>query len=404
MKRNINNYFKFCLVFFSLSPVMAQRSNLRPYDGSPIITTNWIGKKTINSLEDSHLEAGPIFKTFDPDYFYAHMLPTTSIPLRYNPEKTVDPEILTSALDNLFYEVRSQEKKFTDFEVLKKDGFNIKKQAGLLVLKGKEFPLNQFVVKLFMETPRSFIRAYNKGFIAACHFIIGHGATRYMLGFTRLKNLDVVRNMINDDPYWSEKVDMPRKWFWLPEGYPWIHFTGHYISGYDQIELDAPGAYAIIEDAINVEYEFSIKKKEDRIISVQLCNFLHCQIDPHSNNFVLEKDTGKIIIIDTEHLPTMVSLKEPVHIESYRQWYTHLISQGISEYFWRPKAKRKELQLSQVHPYQGPEKYRTPETTIFADDTIEEIEDKIDAVIEEATHKIEHFLQEPDDIQARVGL
>ncbi len=362
MKKSINHYFRLCIVFLSLSPIMSQRSNLRPYDGSPIIRTNWVGKPKINYLEDSHLEAYPIFHTFDSDYFYSHMLPTEPISFRYYPEKKIDPAVLQKALDNFFYEIRSQEKKFSEFVVLKRDGFNIKKQAGLIVVRGKEYPLNQFVVKLFMETPRSFIRAYNKGFIAACHFIIGHGATRYMLGFTRLKNLDVVKKMIEDDPDWSKKVDLPRKWFWLPDDYPWIEFTGNYISGYDQIQIQAPGAYAIVADAIDVEYEFSIKKRDDRTLSVALCNFLDCQIDPHSNNFVLEKGTGKIVIIDTEHLPTMVALKEPVHIESYRQWYTHLLSQGVKEYLGRTKSERVALQKSQKPPYQGPEKYR-PETT-----------------------------------------
>lgn len=367
-KKTIKKNLFFCLQFFLCSALLPTSlkpySSLRPYNGSPIIATNWVNKTRIHYLQDSHLEIFPLFKTFDHDYFYDHMLPNTPIPFRYFPNKTIDPKVLKTAINQFFQEIRlGCKKKFSEFTILKNESFNSRKQAGLIVVKGKKWPLNQFVVKLFMETPQSFIQPSNKGFIAICHFIAGHGCTRYMLGFTRLKNLEMLKKMIADSPYWSKLIDFPRKWFWIPDDYPWIHLTGYHISGYEKIAIDIPGAYAIVADAIDVEREFSIKEKEDRDLGVAICNYLECLMDPHSNNFVLEHKTKKVVIIDTEHSPTMVAMKEPIHIESYSQWYSFLVKKGLHEYFGRTNKERKELHLSHIPPYEGPEKYRTKPTS-----------------------------------------
>ena len=343
-------------------------SILRPYNGSPIIATSWINKNplrkkkrkihAINYLQNSHLEVFPLFKTFDRDYFYHHMLPENLISFRYFPTQTINPKILNEAITKFFEEIRlGYKKNFSDFTILKNESFNSRKQAGLIVVKGKEWPLDQFVVKLFMETPQSFIKPSNKGFVAICHFMVGHGCTRYMLGFTRLKNLEMIKRMINDSPYWAEKIDFPRKWFWMPTDYPWIHLAGYHISGYEKIAIDIPGAYAIVEDAIQVKREFSIKKKEDRDFGVAVCNYLECLMDPHSSNFVVEDETNKIVIIDTEHSPTMIGLKDPIHIDSYSQWYSFLVKKGFYEYFGRTNRDRKELQKNSRPPYEGPKKY-----------------------------------------------
>ncbi len=365
--KNVLPYFNFLFCLLIAGPLYSY-SILRPYNGSPILATSWINKNPlkkqkrkkhpINYLQDSHLEVFPLFKTFDRAYFYHHMLPEEPIPFRYFPEQTIDPQILKEAITKFFQEVRlGYKKNFSDFIILKDEAFNSRKQAGLIIVKGKKWPLDQFVVKLFMETPRSFIQPSNKGFIAICHFIVGHGCTRYMLGFTRLKNLEMMRSMIKDSPYWSEKVDFPRKWFWLPEDYPWIHLAGYHMGGYEKIALDIPGAYAIIADAIHVEREFSIKIKEDRDLGIAICNYLECLMDPHSSNFVIEANTNKIVIIDTEHSPTMVGLKDPIHMESYSQWYSFLVKKGAHEYFCRTKGERQELQRDSRPPYEGPKKY-----------------------------------------------
>lgn len=394
MKRKLKQCFQFLVLALFTAPLHGNRSRFRPYDGSPILATNWVGKPRIHYLQDSHLESFPLFGTFDQDYFYQRLLPQKPISFRYYPDKTIDPEVLNDAIEKLFYEVRCEKKQFSDFIILKKEAFNLKKQAGLLVVRGKTFPLNQFVVKLFMETPRSFIRAYNKGFIAVCHFIVGHGVTRYMLGFTRLKNLDVVREMIQDSPEWSEIVDLPRKWFWLPKDYPWIHMTGYHMGDNEKISIDFPGAYAIVADAINIEREFSIKKDEDCQIAVNLFNFLQSLIDPHLNNFVIEEKTGKVIIIDTEHLPTMVALRKPIAIESITSWYRHLFKKGFHEYFGRTTRERKQLQTNPIPPYQGPEKYlkRLEEKTEKLEDTVERDMKRQIKKIEKELKKSRHLL------------
>lgn len=388
-------------------------SPLRPYDGSPIIVTSWVNKERKHYLQDSHLEIFP-FKTFDRDYFYSHMLPNTPISFRYFPEKKIDPSVLKDAMNTLFYEVRQGRKRhFSEFEVLKDEAFNSRKQAGLLVVRGKSWPLNQFVVKLFMETPRSFIRASNKGLIAICHFIVGHGCTRYMLGFTRLKNLEMIKRMINDSPTWKDKVDFPRKWFWLPNDYPWIHLVAYHISGHERFSIDFPGAYAIIEDAINVDREFSLLKKQDEKTVVGIFNYLSSLMDPHFNNFVIERDTEKIVIIDTEHCPTMVALKEPVHIESYAEWYSYLVKKGLHECFGRTKGERKALHASHIPPYQGPESYRSHASTPTKDAgwnwveqegrrEVDELEKRIKASDKQVSKLISEIEERLGDIETEV--
>ncbi len=356
------------LLYLIVTQPLYGYSILRPYNGSPILATSWISlnplkkkkrkQPTIHYLQDSHLEIFPLFKTFDCTYFYQHMLPETPLSLRYFPEQTIHPQTLKEAVTKFFQEVRlGYKKNFSDFIILKNETFNTRKQAGLIVVRGKEWPLNQFVVKLFMETPQSFIQPSNKGFIAICHFMVGHGCTRYMLGFTRLKNLEMIKTMIGDSPLWSERIDFPRKWFWIPEDYPWIHLAGYHMSGYEKIAIDIPGAYAIVEDAIQVKQEFSIKNKEDRDLGVAICNYLECLMDPHSSNFVYEDKTNKIVIIDTEHAPTMMGFKEPVYMESYSQWYSFLVKKGVHEYFGRSNYERKQIQKNAFPPYEGPKKY-----------------------------------------------
>ena len=59
---------------------------------------------------------------------------------------------------------------------------------------------------------------------------------------------------INNNPYWQSRVDMPRKWFWLPKNTEWITIAGANIGKYKQVSIDIPGTYCIIADAIDIDY------------------------------------------------------------------------------------------------------------------------------------------------------
>ena len=290
-------------------------------------------------LRDKNLRYFPLFQTFDYATLKAHELPSGPILFRNstNQKNALSGAELQKLIERFFYEIRQKKTEFTDFLILKNKGFNSKKQAGMIVVKAKKYP---FVVKLFMETPRSFIRPYNKGFEPACQWILGGGVTRHLLGFTRIKNLLSVKKQIQTDLFWSQLVDLPRKWFWTPKNYPWILLTGYNIGNHAHAAIALPGAYAIIADAIEPERELHLFNKEDRILAVQLSNFLIGRIDPHINNFIYEKNTHKLVIIDTEHFATMGGFQKPEKINSYLAYYLKLIGKCLKHGYFSTKKER----------------------------------------------------------------
>ncbi len=337
-----------------LNPLLINaRSALRKRDPlCPSITTRWAGQNSKTYfLRDSNLEITPIFHLYDQVFFEENLLPPGQISFRHDTQHSVSGKELSGMIENLLQEVYRGKKTYTNFEVLKNRDFNVSKQAGLLVVRCKKYP---FVVKLFMETPRSFIRPYNKGFEPACFFIIGGGATRHFIGFTRVKNLHAIQKRIKKSPYWSERVDTPRKWFWQPEKPKTLEITGYNIGGYEKLTVNVPGVYAIVTDEVKFERDFSIFSAEDRAIAIDLCNYLLCRIDPHITNFLIEKDTKKIAIIDTEHFPSLVGFKKRPRITSYTSWYLHLFFKFIKDRFCRTKKDRRNLQLHPTPPFSMP--------------------------------------------------
>ncbi len=276
-----------------------------------------------------------------------HQLPPT-ISFRHNPQKTIKQSHINALLTYLLVEIAEQKKIFTDFIVIKDQDFNYKKNAGALVLRFKKYP---FVVKLFLETPRSWVRPYNKGIEAICQHIIGGGVSRHLCGFTRIKNLEWVQNKLKTNPLYATTVDMPRKWFWLPQHAPFLRVTGYNIGGHKKISQTLPALYAIVEDAIDVEKTFSMRNYNDRKTAIDLSNFLEMHIDAHINNFVYEKKTNKIIIIDTELFPVLVGLKKPMHISNYASYYLKLVKKAFLSFFFSSKKDRKKRQLEAEPPY-----------------------------------------------------
>ena len=328
------------------------RSALRPRDPYvPFITVSSEGSKKTYFLQDSHLEVSTIFYSFDETYMRSRVLPSGPIPFRYNPDKFMSGGHLSVLIEELLKEIRNHKKVYKHFTVLKNEGFNTRKQAGLLVVKAKNYP---FVVKLFIENPRSFVRPYNKGFITSCHFIVGGGATRHILGFTRLPNQDSVAHMINASPEWKDRVGLPRKWSWFPKHEEWLVVTGYNIGGHEKITVKLPAVYAIVADAIEEERTFSMRRGDDTKTALRLSNYLQFRIDAHLNNFMLEKHTGKIIIIDTEHFPTMVGLKERPQIHSYMGFYWSLFKKGVKASLFRSKKERRDMQRNPQPPFSRP--------------------------------------------------
>ena len=338
-----------------LSKSLYGRSPFRPIDPYvPVITTEWLPRKPkekIYLLRDSHLELSTLFYSFDQEHFEKNMLPSGPLPYRNKAKLPITGKKLEKLIEGFFEEVRTKKKKFKDFTILKKRDFTWRKQAGLLVVKAKKYP---FVVKLFMETPRSFMRPHNKGFEPHCFFIIGGGATRHLVGFTRIKNAQTIAKRLSHSTYWDQIVEAPRKWYWTPKDSRWIQLDGYNIGGHAHIQTKMPAVYAIIAQEVDGIREFSIGSRKDRRMAIDLSNFLLCRIDPHINNFIIEKDTNKVVIIDTEHFPTLVGFKTRPRINSYTSWYLRLFTKYIKDRFGRTKKERRDLQRFPRPPFSSP--------------------------------------------------
>ncbi|MGE0206922.1 MAG: hypothetical protein AB7R69_03685 [Candidatus Babeliales bacterium] len=335
------------ITFITTSFLLHARSPFRPIDPhAPTICAQWQGEKTQYSLVHSHLQEGPYFNLFDKKHFYDHLLPYGPITYRHS-RQTVNGAVLSELVQHLLKEVHEKKKEFTHFTVLKQRDFNTRDQTGLIIARFKNYP---FVVKLFVETPESFVSPLSKGFETSALFILGNGITRHLSGFTRIKNLERLREKVQQNSYWKDKIAFPRKWFWLPRNPRWLTITGKNMGPEETRTTDIPAVYALICDYIDVKRMFSLKSDHDRMTAMSLSNYLQQDIDPHINNYAVEKGTQKIIPIDTEHFPTMVGYDNPPLCKSYLQWYTNLGFKLLDNALGRTKEMRRHNQRRRHWP------------------------------------------------------
>lgn len=321
------------------------RSTHRPRDPMiPNIVTRWLGTKSPTyKLSSSYIEEYPIFKTFNKKFFTAHQLPKKSITYRYNPKQSVQSSEIKKLVEKLIDEVNQGKKVFSDFVTIRKSNFNFKSLSGLLIVKCKRHP---FVVKLFIENPETFIKHNSKGFEPIFFFYMAGGINRHLLGFTRVKNLEDVKKRINSHHQWSKRVTLPRKWFILPKKSRWIEITGTNLGTKKTQKIAIPATYCVISDWVNAEKRTSIFNRDNRRTCMKLCNYLEVIVDPHIDNFLIEKGTGKLAIVDTEHFLSVVGMKKRRKFRGYFSWYCYLVSKCVKAMFCRSKAARKDAQLT----------------------------------------------------------
>ena len=244
MKQNLIVTIWIFLLFICTSGTSIARSKFRKVDSClPSIKTRLVGTNTYYTLTNSHIEEYPTFKIFDKEFFNNNLLPQKPISYRNDSSKQVDGAVLNQLIEELLVEIAQKKKSFTNFILLQDKDFNEKKLWGLMVLKFKDYP---FVLKLFIETPESFVRPFDKGFEPIFFFLMGGGVNRHLTGFTRIKNAHYLRTLFQNDPYWSTKVDIPRKWFWLPKKERWLEITGYNIGSQPVQTIEIPGTYSIV--------------------------------------------------------------------------------------------------------------------------------------------------------------
>ncbi len=344
----------FLLFLLTNSCIIYTRSPHRPDKKIPKITTCWINNsKKKYGLINSHLEEYPIFQTFNKPYFNKHLLPSFKISFRNNTKQSIEGKELSTILEKAINELFLGKKQLTDFNIIHKKNFNKKKCYGLLVLEYKNYP---FIVKLFIENPESFTKPYTKGFEPIFFFNMAGGINRHLMGFTRIKNKEMIVQKIKKSRKWSKIIDTPRKWFWLPDNKKhnrWIKIVGNNIGNKKSIETVIPGTYAIITDKILSKKELSIFNRKNRKFCMELCNYLDMAIDPNINNFILEKNTDKMVIVDTEHFPSLVGFKEKQTFSGYINWILSLMSKCAYDQFFRTKSEQIAAQTkkSDFHLY-----------------------------------------------------
>lgn len=309
----------------------------------PTIEARWQGSTKKYSRIDSHYRQHPIFDSFDKVYFYNHLIPSGFVSF-YNHEnkerKFVSGHTLSEYIEELLIEIKNKKRIFKNFTVLQNKNFNRKKRCGLLVLKFKDYP---FVLKLFMEQPKTFVDPHCKGFEPIFFFYMSGGANRHIAGFTRIKNREYIIEWSLKNHFWKNRIKIPRKWFWLPKKASWIEIKGTNINNTKNVHTVIPGTYAIIADYVDIHEDESDSYERNSII-MNLCNDLNMFIDPHMNNFVIKqnKRTGlpSVTIIDTEHFPTMVGLKEKTYFNDHLDWIIYLARKCLEDIFFRSKNDR----------------------------------------------------------------
>ncbi len=330
-----------CLSSIVYAHTIQARSIFRPKDPlMPEISVRWVGDTKSYTLRNYHLEEYSLFRLFKKDQFEKYLLPTKPFSYRSDTKKTVDPALLTNQIQELLQEIKQGKRNFTHFTTLQCKDYNFKKPSGLIIVKFNDYP---FVVKLFIETPDSFVSPFDKGFEPMWVFFMAGGINRHILGFTRLRNREIIMERLAHSP-WKDTVDIPRKWYWVPPGSRWIEIEGKNIGSSKHKRVQIPSTYCVIADAIEAERTPSLFNTDDAHMALEICNYLDHWIDPHMKNFMIEKNTKKFVIVDTEHFPSFVGLREKITFNSYTDWYLYLANKCWHATFMQTKRERRNPQ------------------------------------------------------------
>lgn len=329
-------------------PTLAIRDPRRPADPTiPIIkvtssnpdyaktwaclNNNYIAQKTCYQLRHSFLRLKPIKNGFDEEFFNSHLLPQDTIEFR-NMTGSVSGAVLSAIAQELVEQIKVGRRKFTNFFILKDKDFNYNTLSGLLILKFKDYP---FVLKLSIEHPHTMVQPFSKSFEANGIFVSG-GNLRHLSNFTRIPNLERIRNMLSYNPFYLKNLDYPRKWYWKPRDIHNLHIL--WSCNGQEHKITLPSVYATVSDFIQTE-TYQPQADLNRL-SMKVATDTGFLIDPHSGNIVIEKGSHRYVLLDTEDFRMMVGLNRSMKATKYTGWYLELISNSISTIAFRTKQER----------------------------------------------------------------
>ncbi len=337
MKTNLLLRYVLVLMLISTNFPLQARSPLRARrNPTPTITTHWSDDTKPYKITHSHLGIYPFFHLYDPSHLRRYELPDSALSFHYEPGKTVLGSRLKQLINELLVELNEKKQRLTHFKILQSKDYNFDKNWGLLVLKFRDYP---YVLKLFIETPEGIVNPFNKGIEPIFFFYMGSGVSRHLTGFTRIKNREIVLRELAKNPQLANQVEIPNKWFWIPTNSRMITIRGDNFAD-RSLESTIPGTYVIVADCIEPERPFSLSSPQDRSRSLTLCNKMNLMIDPHIKNFMIDKRTHSLVIVDTEHFPTATGLYSKGPFKSYLHWYFHLTSKCIKDVLFLTKRER----------------------------------------------------------------
>ncbi len=284
----------------------------------------------------NHYKREPIFTVFERQFFDEHQLPSTGIT-----DVNGHVMIQKNNIDVLLNDILDALKDHTPLPhctVMADNNFNYTTCCGLLILKLHDYPL---VIKIFRETAESFVLPFSKGFEPTTFFFMCGGSNRHIAGLTRIPNRYRMLSFIEADPYWSELVRMPRKWYWVPDTLEWLRIDGYHIEGTTRLHTEIPATYVIVADYIKPVVESDLNELEKKQLIMDLSGICALHLDPHMKNFVFEKNqnTGKplITIIDTEDQSCMTGLREPMNYNTHIEWYALLTGRFLKNLLFNVK-------------------------------------------------------------------
>ena len=333
----MNKHYLFCFItlaiyFFST----LSRSHFRKIDPRQgYISIGWSGDKNKITFNSPFLQYNSIFQLFDKKFFFKNTIDTQQIIYRKNKNKSVSGKTLSNIAQTAVEELMQGKNKLTHFNFIKKADFHKKTKTGILILKYKDFP---FILKLFIESPKGFCNPYSKGTVPSCFFVMS-GSIRHLLGFTRIKNLQDINKKIEKNSILSGIIETPRKWYWIYNNCKWLAIQEHNMSQ-DNKTTAIPSIYGVIADAIEEEKNKNISSKLHRKICIKVYNLFDCSIDPHSINIMLEKNTNKFVIIDTEYFPLIVGFRNKNKTNGYVSWLIDLSLKYIKDKYGHTKNER----------------------------------------------------------------
>lgn len=353
MKLHNHTYCLFIIALLALvSQLNGRNVHREPDPDVAIVKANWIGTQNdhqVYTLKTYCFEKSVLFDMFDYDHVMNHLIPRGTVAFRNDPTHSVRGDELGRLLTKLIDDIKKNKvlrKNNEDFTILKSTNFLPQVPVGLVIVKFKKYP---FVAKLYFETPRTFVRPESKDMQQRCLFYMAGGVSRYLVGFTRIKNLEYVQEQLRADPFWAINIDVPRKWFWLPNE-PWFEVTAFNMGGQKEKHMIFPSVYAIIADAITAKRKFTLDKPEDKAIVLGLTTWFGEHVDPNISNYMIEKSTRKLVMIDTEDFTSSVGLRERLEYGDYFEWYMKLVRGFFNNVYFKTRQERLDRLNNKAKP------------------------------------------------------